>query len=711
MTAGTDITVYATEGSTSILTFQDIFRTKICFKNGKQITLIKSKYRITMSKTDIEINITNVTANDIGKYKVYDPLGFRPGLNLYVSKMSCPCRTTRQACAIEGTTALLPFMTDWSLCHNDNEVDFVLRKNIRKPGIITLNVHIYNATPEDEGYYKCFPRLGQNVVELKVATLVFVEIGFNGQTDMHTIVGQEGREMTITCSSENEEYITALKLERNGTVIALGDNQTVDLKFKPDRKDHLSRYTCKDVMQSSITIEVQLIVTYAPEIAIRYTNDTIVCDYNGIPAVYKVKRMKHTSQYGKLLRSVDMNNAVFTLQTEFPYQKNGNYECVVSNGIRDNNGNIMQTVSTNVKYEGPPVFSPENRNVKTGEVGNLMKLSFHIYSYPHIEEIFMQQIGRKHSKRKKIINVNILTSILRYTEFANTQGIEGYEISVEDRIIDKDDFQSYCITATNRLGETNYYFDMIDNESLPLSKRNKTYFVILCSVAAILFIYIITSHTCFCVRHYKTIAQRHNHISEDYSDNIDDELSSIPFPATNNVNLSNTNNDYDQNSTQTRPSNISVGVNHQSTDESESFITSELPSNFKRTDAQEQRVSIPSSLSNVFNTDDSGILSIENAENCNKINAIIINNALSNKNSETSMESHSESSDNVMVGSDGDGYENPYETISQERDESHQYIMMSKERHNSFSSIENNCKDDILETSNAKEATYINLQF
>ncbi|VDI04038.1 Hypothetical predicted protein [Mytilus galloprovincialis] len=100
---------------------------------------------------------------------------------------------------------------------------------------------------------------------------------------------------------------------------------------------------------------------------------------------------------------------------------------------------------------------------------------------------------------------------------------------------------------------------------------------------------------------------------------------------------------------------LSFGVNHQSTDESESFATSELPSNFQRTDTQEQSVSIPSSLSNVFNTDDSGILSIVNAENCNKINVNIINNALSNKNSETSMESDSESSDNVMVGSDGDG--------------------------------------------------------
>ncbi|CAG2256693.1 unnamed protein product [Mytilus edulis] len=267
------------------------------------------------------------------------------------------------------------------------------------------------------------------------------ELSFIGQTDIQTIVGQEGKEMTITCFSDTDKYITALRLELNGTAVALGDNQTVDFKFKPDRKDHLSRYKCEDVIQSSITIEVKLIVTY-------------------------------------------------------------------------------------------------------------------------------------------------------------------------------------------------------------------------------------------------------------HSDQIDDELSSISFPATN-VSSSDTNTDYDQNLTLTRPSNISVGVNHQSTDESESFATSELPSNFQSTDAQEQRP-CP-----VLQMQKFAIRSMR----------ISFSNALSNTNSETSMESDSESSDNVMVGSDGDGYENPYETISQEREESHQYIMMSKERHNSFSSIEYHCKDDRLETTNAKEATYINLQF
>ncbi|CAC5421333.1 unnamed protein product [Mytilus coruscus] len=502
--------------------------------------------------------------------------------------MSCPSRTRRQYCAIEGSTAKLTFITDWSLCHNDNEVEFLLRKNILKADIINLYLHIYNATPKDEGYYKCFPRLGQTVVVLKVAKL-----GFIGQTDMKTVVGHEGREMTITCSSDNEQYITALTLESNNTTIAVGDNQTVDFKFIPNRNDHLSRYKCKDVIQSSITIEVELIVTYAPAITIRFTNDTIVCDCIGVPSVYKVYQINHVSQYGELLRSIDLNNETFTLQTEFPYQRNGKYECVVS----------------------PPVFSPENRNVKTAEIGQSMKLSFHIYSYPPVEEIFIEQIGRKQSKRKKINNVNMLTSILSYTEFANIVGIEGYEISVERKIFDKDDFQSYSITARNRLGESNYYFVIIDNESLPLSKNNRTYFVILCSVAVILIIYIIMSHVCFFVKHDRPISQRHNHISEDHNDQIY-EVSSISFH--NNASSSNTNNAHDQISTQARPFSSSNGV-HQH--ESESFASVELSSDFQRTDAQEQRLSIASNNSRAFSIDVSGMISMGNAENCNKINA------------------------------------------------------------------------------------------
>ncbi|VDI58238.1 Hypothetical predicted protein [Mytilus galloprovincialis] len=289
-------------------------------------------------------------------------------------------------------------------------------------------------------------------------------------------------------------------------------------------------------------------------------------------------------------------------------------------------------------------------------------------------------------------------SFIGQTDIQTIVGQEGKEMTITC----SSDTDQYITALKLELNGTAVTLGIIKLESSLKQKKQEVF----CDTLQCSFF-----HICFCVKHDKTIAQRHSHISEDHSDQIDDELSSISFRANNNVSSSNTNNEHDHSSAQTRPSNISVGVNHQSTDESESFATSELPSNFKRTDAQEQRVSIPSSLSNVFNTDDSGILSIENAENCNKINATVISNALSNKNNQTSMESDSESSNNVTVGSDGDGYDNPYETISQEREESHQYTMMSKERHNSFSSIEYHCKDDRLGTTNAKEAIYINLQF
>lgn len=71
-------------------------------------------------------------------------------------------------CAIEGSTAILPFITDWYLRHKNKVVDFLFRKNILKVGNIYLYLHVYNATSKDKGYYKCFQRIGQTAVLFQV---------------------------------------------------------------------------------------------------------------------------------------------------------------------------------------------------------------------------------------------------------------------------------------------------------------------------------------------------------------------------------------------------------------------------------------------------------------------------------------------------------------------------------------------------------------
>lgn len=73
-----------------------------------------------------------------------------------------------------------------------------------------------------------------------------------------TIDGQEGNELDINCTSVTGKFITALKLEVNGSIIEIGDNRSVNYSFTPDRTDHLTKYKCLDITHSSIMIEVTL---------------------------------------------------------------------------------------------------------------------------------------------------------------------------------------------------------------------------------------------------------------------------------------------------------------------------------------------------------------------------------------------------------------------------------------------------------------------
>lgn len=89
-----------------------------------------------------------------------------------------------------------------------------------------------------------------------------------------------------------------------------------------------------------------------------------------------------------------------------------------------------------------------------------MTMSFQVYSYPAVEEIFLEKIGHMDDKKMKITKY-FLKDILLYSEYDNSSGIQGYDILIESELVDKDDFQAYCITITNRLGASNFNFEII----------------------------------------------------------------------------------------------------------------------------------------------------------------------------------------------------------------------------------------------------------
>lgn len=87
-------------------------------------------------------------------------------------------------------------------------------------------------------------------------------------------------------------------------------------------------------------------------------------------------------------------------------------------------------------------------------------MSFHVYSNPEVKEIFLEKLGRVRGEKRKI-DKYVLKSTLLYNEFEF--GIPGYDIFIEIEDLDIDDFQPYCITVTNGLGASEFYFAITKN--------------------------------------------------------------------------------------------------------------------------------------------------------------------------------------------------------------------------------------------------------
>lgn len=67
-------------------------------------------------------------------------------------------------------------------------------------------------------------------------------------------------EIEIRCSSVKIQFSQALKIESNGKIKAIGDNQSVSYLFIPDRTDHRTKYKCMPITPSSIVAEVKLFI-------------------------------------------------------------------------------------------------------------------------------------------------------------------------------------------------------------------------------------------------------------------------------------------------------------------------------------------------------------------------------------------------------------------------------------------------------------------
>ncbi|CAG2185956.1 unnamed protein product [Mytilus edulis] len=668
---------YTTEGSTMNFTVKTnsthtYFRYR-GEKRSRDYQLVKSnRYDIVLRPNILEFQIINVTASDEGFYwfnYLYGSIRYQ--FELKITNMTCPSSPIERVCAIAGSSPIIKHSFDFPVYHIQiDKPPYQRRKYQRRKyqrrnssRFITNQIHvdlqIYNVTREDEGFYDLYLSDSDRDAEL-----VIVDIWFINQTEIHTLIGQAGKEMEINCSTDKAQYITALKIESNGSILAIGDNQSVSYSFIPKRTDHLTSYTCVDITHSSIMIEVTLIIR-CPVVKGRFTNETIECDSDGFPPIYSVYRLDQNSRDGKLVRSGNLNNEIFTFNSEpFPYQQNGRYTCFVSNGIPDVKGNVLQTWSINVKYEDLLSFNNQTDiNTIVGHEGMEMEI--------------------KCSSELKA------------------------EILIESKVLDLDDFQLYRITAKNRLGDSSYDFAIIDNENLHLNKRNMSYFLIFCSIASVLLVYLIILHVCLCIKHIRKRNKRHHNVEESHNYHTYDEIDTISYR---NLRSLDTDDNEGVNLPEHHDATISTNANLQPTDNDTTEMTTDifdddLPEHHISDEHRQlQLMSTTLDDTNLSYTDLSQIpstviLRMDNMASCNLSNESVYIEAISSHKNQTSNDSDSDTSINLIIDNVGDEYENNYQF-----QESHLYLEILEDRHNSISSTDSNTNEyQRLETGSTRE--------
>lgn len=111
---------------------------------------------------------------------------------------------------------------------------------------------------------------------------------------------------------------------------------------------------------------------------------------------------------------------------------------------------------------GEPVFVPENRNIKHGELDQPLLMTFILYSNPTMENIWISSTTtwNSHAKTKDVFTISKMT--LPYTVFGNKGNISGYEIIFETNNLRSNDFHEYYLWAKNKLGVDFYRFEIIE---------------------------------------------------------------------------------------------------------------------------------------------------------------------------------------------------------------------------------------------------------
>ncbi|XP_063416831.1 neural cell adhesion molecule 1-B-like [Mytilus trossulus] len=239
---------------------------------------------------------------------------------------------------------------------------------------------------------------------------------------------------------------------------------TSTLEYTVDRKFNLQPIICTaNNTIGGFTNQINLFVRFPPDVSVYNVTynmtdptRTINCTAHGYPDTYTFYKWKHRL-YGHIIRELD-GDTILTLPvvpTQLIYQDNGEYVCIVSNGIQGTDGKEKRQGAAQITVYAQPVFTADNdeRNIQYGEIGKTIEIVVHVYSVPRFIYNAWFNNGKQIQASTKYF---FSESTVKVEDIfhGKTVMVNGYKSVLTINSLTNEDFTNYTLILENGIGKS-----------------------------------------------------------------------------------------------------------------------------------------------------------------------------------------------------------------------------------------------------------------
>ncbi|KAL3887391.1 hypothetical protein ACJMK2_027333 [Sinanodonta woodiana] len=186
----------------------------------------------------------------------------------------------------------------------------------------------------------------------------------------------------------------------------------------------------------------------------------VTCEASGFPTNYTFHPWKQLLGQDTIRSHIEGNQYVMINSSKttlilhrLALQDLGTYVCSVDNGVRGDNGDVIQTSATVLKVKGTSLLLNKTNAKFTGEIGSSVNIYVAFYSDPPVTIFKFQKNGSniENTSRSHMYLSTTVVEVLFYNKNVNLTVFMAHLLIMN---LTDDDFDDYNLVLENSLGKT-----------------------------------------------------------------------------------------------------------------------------------------------------------------------------------------------------------------------------------------------------------------